>query len=1736
MSSYASANLGPKFISATGGAEALSVALIGPDGERRNAMLSALGDDGRSSVSEFESYPSRPEEYRWLREQRFDVILIDLDSDADVALALVQRIKATESVKVMVYSNRSDTKLAVRFMRAGAREYLLLPLEPGILREALDRAEAAIREEARPARKTAGNLFVCLCAKGGSGVTTVACNLAVALAREPAQKTLLIDLALPIGDAALALGITSRYSTEDALRNIERLDARLLEELLVKHKSGAYVLAAPSHVLALDGCGEAIDKLIALARKQFDHVIVDLGSRMDLARTDLFKKASTIYLVTLTGVSELRNSKYLISQFFPAGGPKLEVVVNRFESRLLGGVNEDVVNKALGRPVRWKIPDDREAAREMQFGEIGAGETRIAQAGFEMASAITGQPVPQEKKKSFSLRNIGKTIAEEVAPADDAPIIKIVPPPVVRETPEIAWSAPEPIQYGEALSAAQLNASSPVAGTFEYSPASGAVLPAGEHTLAATFTSADRETYTQARASVSISVSRATPEIAWPGCEPISYGAALGSDQLCATASVPGTFAYTPGAGTTVAVGVHALSAEFTPSDAANYSSVRASASIKVTKAMPAFEWPVPRPIRFGTQLSAKQLCATASVPGSFEYAPAAGAMLPVGTHTLSVTFSPADSANYSAAQATLSLHVERATPMIEWPTPAAVIFGTPLSSAQLCATASVAGRFDYSPAPGAVLAAGFHRLSVTFTPDDRANYATARAAISLDVAKATPGIYWPAPEAIKFGAQLSQLQFCASASVAGTFAYSPGPGVALTAGVHTLSAIFTPADAANYATVQATVPITVEPKATPVIAWPAPRPLTYGTPLGGQQLCAAASVPGTFAYSVEPGTKLGAGKHDLSVTFTPFDTENYAAAHATISLEVVKATPTIDWDAPKPMMEGTPLSAAQLCAAASLPGTFDYSPAPGTQLPAGTHTLTATFTPADSNNCSTAHATVPLYVLAREMPAIQWPAIYPISYGTPLSKTQLCATASVAGTFDYSPANGETLPAGTHRLSVRFTPADTVNYATAEATATLIVEREPAVVAWLIPDPITYDTRLSDRQLCATASVPGKFDYSPALGALLPAGTHTLAVTFTPTDSDNYAAAQATVQLEIAKATPAIEWTAPKPIQSETGLSATQLCAKTSIPGSMDYSPEPGTVLPVGVHTLSVLFTPSDSANYVTAQASVSLTVIVKPSPVIAWRSPDPISYGTPLGSNQLCATASVPGKFHYSPGAGATLDAGVHTLSVTFTPTDAANYATARATISLTVEKAAPTIDWPPPKSIKPGTPLSDAQLDALAWIPGTFDYSPAAGEVLPPGTHTLSVTFTPESSANYMAAHASVTLKVVAKALPVITWANPDPIASGTRLSSTQLCATASVPGIFDYSPELGELLPVGRHTLSVSFIPTDTEEYRAAQATVVLQVQALPAAVPSPAAPASIERPKPVVKPLMPETSDAVSEPVEPTNWPYTVHAARPQLVEPEIEEIEGDEIEEEEKKPGVMWLIAAAAGFFSILLFLLLVIPSFHRAPAFTPRPSTQPEPAESDLPLQSSGEPGSASPLRSVHATPAQASASPTVAKPNSAQAEMMNAQLHAPARIPQAAQKPVQANAAPPGNIATAGLGGNGTMGPVFNGQAPRIVMALPPGRIVVASSVAMGLLIHKTLPDYPAIAKQARVAGVVVIQANISKEGTIEILHAVSGPMMLREAALDAVRTWRYKPYTLNNQPIEIETTISVNFALGN
>lgn len=384
-------------------ADVLSVALIGPDARRRRMIASEAAGWGDGRIQEFSFYPSVFNELPKMLTENFDVVIVDLESDPQQALEIVERICSNTSATVMVYSAEIDPGLVVRSMQAGAREFLELPLEPGILVDALIRASVRHRGAHAP-KRAVGKSYVFLGAKGGSGTTTLACNFAVSLAQESKQSTLLIDLNLPFGDAALGIGVVSDYSTVNALQDWERLDARLLSSFVAKHSTGLSVLSAPGKFVQCNPTNEAIDKLIAISRRNYDNVVVDAGSSLDLANAALFKEASAIYLVMQFGIPELRNANRLISQLFPRNGPKLEIVLNRYSQGSMG-IDDEQISKALGGPVQWKVPSDYAAVLQMQntATALVLKDSAISRVIQQMARSASGVVEIAEKKKGFKL-------------------------------------------------------------------------------------------------------------------------------------------------------------------------------------------------------------------------------------------------------------------------------------------------------------------------------------------------------------------------------------------------------------------------------------------------------------------------------------------------------------------------------------------------------------------------------------------------------------------------------------------------------------------------------------------------------------------------------------------------------------------------------------------------------------------------------------------------------------------------------------------------------------------------------------------------------------------------------------------------------------------------------------------------------------------------------------------------------------------------------------------------------------------------------------------------------------------------------------------------------------------------------------------------------------------------------------------------------------------------------------
>ncbi len=205
----------------------------------------------------------------------------------------------------------------------------------------------------------------------------------------------------------------------------------------------------------------------------------------------------------------------------------------------------------------------------------------------------------------------------------------------------------------------------------------------------------------------------------------------------------------------------------------------------------------------------------------------------------------------------------------------------------------------------------------------------------------------------------------------------------------------------------------------------------------------------------------------------------------------------------------------------------------------------------------------------------------------------------------------------------------------------------------------------------------------------------------------------------------------------------ATTLATVAASGGSASFTTS---LLNAGVHGLFARY--SGDANYLTSDSLIASVNVAKATPVITWSTPAPITYGTPLSSTQLNATANVPGTFVYIPAAGAIVGAGSQTLSVTFTPTDTANYNTASASVTLTVDKATPSV------SVVGGTftfdgnphPATGSVTGVLGEDLGTptFTYNGGTAAPVAVGTYTVVASFA--GNANYLPDSATVTITII------------------------------------------------------------------------------------------------------------------------------------------------------------------------------------------------------------------------------------------------------------------------------------------------------------------------------------------------------------------------------------------------------
>lgn len=378
------------------------VVVICPSGGNRQMLAQAFAGQSAEIIATIPAYPSY-NDLLSLSDMDCDVFVIDLDADADSALDLVETLCARKpSLTAMVYARNQTPDLLMASMRAGAREFLTGSVAPGVLADALLRAAARRAEQA--VKRTRGKVLVFWGAKGGSGVTTLATNFAIALRRETGGEVALVDLNPQLGDVAVLLGLTPRFTVADAFRNPGRLDEEFVSSLVAGHSSGVSVLAAPDTYTTSPVDRSSVGTLVELLQNRFPYAVIDAGLGLGSGAEALFRQADSIYVVSQLDIPSLRNSQRFISYLRRFAPLEVELVLNRFEPRKME-FDEQRLAKAVGQQPKWRVPNDYATVR--RAANTGAPliseKAPITQVICQMARAACGKAPLQEPKKCFRL-------------------------------------------------------------------------------------------------------------------------------------------------------------------------------------------------------------------------------------------------------------------------------------------------------------------------------------------------------------------------------------------------------------------------------------------------------------------------------------------------------------------------------------------------------------------------------------------------------------------------------------------------------------------------------------------------------------------------------------------------------------------------------------------------------------------------------------------------------------------------------------------------------------------------------------------------------------------------------------------------------------------------------------------------------------------------------------------------------------------------------------------------------------------------------------------------------------------------------------------------------------------------------------------------------------------------------------------------------------------------------------
>jgi len=364
----------------------LSVVIVAADGEQR-AVLQVLvdGTSVARAVHTCASFPvvATDPVVRRIQSANPDVVLVDVPADnASLALRAVELLhQELPDSALFAIGSMSQPHVIVNAMRSGAREFIERPTTTTDLLEAFVRLTTAQRKTHREG--TRGKVFTVANAKGGSGATTTAVNLALAL-QSAHGNVALVDIA-PLGHCALHMNLKPLFSVADAIRNLHRLDSSLLESFMTRHNGGLQLLAGANAPATVEPSTAEFARLFDMLVSHFRYVVVDASTRMDAATRLVSNLSETVLLVAHADVASLWSAARVQQYLGETGGrERVWLVLNRF--RKIAGFSEADAEAAAGVKLLWKIPNQYFAVSTA----IDRGIPLMHQNHSEIARSFTG--------------------------------------------------------------------------------------------------------------------------------------------------------------------------------------------------------------------------------------------------------------------------------------------------------------------------------------------------------------------------------------------------------------------------------------------------------------------------------------------------------------------------------------------------------------------------------------------------------------------------------------------------------------------------------------------------------------------------------------------------------------------------------------------------------------------------------------------------------------------------------------------------------------------------------------------------------------------------------------------------------------------------------------------------------------------------------------------------------------------------------------------------------------------------------------------------------------------------------------------------------------------------------------------------------------------------------------------------------------------------------------------------